>query len=70
MAPDLAGVLVALTFKGMTDLTTMKMSIGRTDSRTSGLFTYLLGGGPVPGLSSAAAQNKYEHDGSIVMDDS
>ncbi|KAM0790932.1 hypothetical protein ACM66B_004239 [Microbotryomycetes sp. NB124-2] len=68
-APDLAGVLAAFSFKGMTDLTTLKMSIGVTDSRTSGLLSSLLGG-QVPGLFSKESHNKYEHDGSLAHTDS
>ncbi|ORY86760.1 hypothetical protein BCR35DRAFT_264180 [Leucosporidium creatinivorum] len=46
----------------------MKLSIGNTDSRTSGLFTSLIGG-TVPGLFSAASKGKFETDGSILYDD-
>ncbi|KAK4047312.1 bem46 protein, variant [Microbotryomycetes sp. JL201] len=68
-APDLAGLLVALSFKGMTDLSTLKMSIGGTDSRTSSLVSTLLGG-TVPGLFSQESHNKFEHDGSLAHTDS
>lgn len=44
------------------------MSIGNTDSRTSGLFTSLIGG-TVPGLFSAASHTRYETDGSLAFDD-
>ncbi|ORY78104.1 hypothetical protein BCR35DRAFT_292135 [Leucosporidium creatinivorum] len=67
-APDLAGAVVALGFRSTVDVTTMKLSIGNTDSRTSGLFTSLIGG-TVPGLFSAAAHTKFETDGSILYDD-
>jgi unspecific peroxygenase len=46
----------------------MKMSIGNTDPRTSGLFTSLIGG-TVPGLFSAASHTSYETDGSLAYDD-
>ncbi|EGG05409.1 uncharacterized protein MELLADRAFT_78128 [Melampsora larici-populina 98AG31] len=45
----------------------MKMSIGRSDSRTDGPLTNLLG--RAPGLFSAEAHDKYEIDGSLAADD-
>ncbi|KAK4055398.1 hypothetical protein OIO90_003236 [Microbotryomycetes sp. JL221] len=68
-APDLAGVLTAFTLKGMTDPTTLRLSIGGTDSRTSGLLSFLLGG-QVPGLFAKESHNKYERDGSFAHTDS
>ncbi|ORY86722.1 Chloroperoxidase, partial [Leucosporidium creatinivorum] len=62
------GTLVALSFRGMTDPTTLKMSIGGTDSRTSGIMSWLFGG-TVPGLFSAPSHSRYEHDGSLAFDD-
>ncbi|KAF9528529.1 heme-thiolate peroxidase [Crepidotus variabilis] len=63
----LAAFLVALSAKTMTDLTTLKMSIGLTDSRTSGPLTLLFG--QAPGLFSPPAHNKYEVDGSLAYTD-
>lgn len=65
--PDLSLVLVAFALKTSVDLTTLKMSIGRTDSRTDGPLTGLLG--TAPGLFSAEAHNKYEIDGSLAYED-
>ncbi|KAK4697122.1 unspecific peroxygenase, partial [Phenoliferia sp. Uapishka_3] len=64
-SPDSAGLLVALAFRGMTDITTLKMSIGRTDSRTSGPLVELFG--QAPGAFSPASHTKYEIDGSMAV---
>ncbi|ORY86707.1 Chloroperoxidase, partial [Leucosporidium creatinivorum] len=69
LAPDLAGFLVAISFRGLTDPTTLKMSIGRTTSATSGLLTSLLGAAAVPGPFSPESHNKFDHDGSLAFDD-
>ncbi|KAH9818502.1 hypothetical protein DFH28DRAFT_888654 [Melampsora americana] len=60
MAPDLAAILVAFALKTCVDLTTLKMSIGDTDSRTDGPLTFLLG--RAPGLFAPATHNEYEED--------
>ncbi|EGF98845.1 uncharacterized protein MELLADRAFT_113202 [Melampsora larici-populina 98AG31] len=67
LAPDFTLVLIAFALKTCVDLTTLKMSIGRTDSRTDGPLSVLLG--TAPGLFSAEAHNKYEIDGSLGGDD-
>ncbi|KAK4705870.1 unspecific peroxygenase, partial [Phenoliferia sp. Uapishka_3] len=66
-APDTAGLLTALAFRGMTDVTTLRMSIGKTDSRTNGPLSLLFG--QAPGLFDYASHTKYEIDGSILYDD-
>ncbi|KAG0147422.1 hypothetical protein CROQUDRAFT_42942 [Cronartium quercuum f. sp. fusiforme G11] len=67
LAPDLALVLIAFALKTSVDLTTLKMSIGVTDSRTDGPLTGLLG--PSPGFYSPEAHKTYEIDGSLAADD-
>ncbi|KAM0752570.1 hypothetical protein T439DRAFT_371403 [Meredithblackwellia eburnea MCA 4105] len=66
---DFATALVALALRsGAMDPTTLKMSIGQTDSRTNGPFSLVLG--QAPGLFDYAAHNRYEVDGSMAYDDS
>ncbi|KAG0144518.1 hypothetical protein CROQUDRAFT_723950 [Cronartium quercuum f. sp. fusiforme G11] len=67
LSPALSAVLVAFALKTSVDLTTMKMSIGQTDSRTDGPLSGILG--TAPGLFSAEAHNKYEIDGSLAAVD-
>ncbi|KAF9528527.1 heme-thiolate peroxidase [Crepidotus variabilis] len=66
-ALDFAAFLVALGVKSSVDPTTLKMSIGTTDSRTSGPLSGLFP--QVPGLFSYPAHTKYEVDGSLAYTD-
>ncbi|KAF7971578.1 hypothetical protein HWV62_20832 [Athelia sp. TMB] len=86
VAPDLAAVLVALAAIAAVDPTTLKVSIGNVDSRTSGLLSLVLGQAPgifdkgsVPDpfaatnystYSPLVSHNEYEVDGSTAYTDS
>ncbi|KAI5477270.1 hypothetical protein MNV49_006566 [Pseudohyphozyma bogoriensis] len=64
---EFAAILTAIALNSMTDLTTLKMSIGLTDSRTNGPLSFLFG--TAPGLFSPGSHNKYEIDGSMFYTD-
>jgi len=61
--PDTAALLVILGVKAAVDLTTFKLSIGRTDPRTNGVLSSVFG--QIPGFFSPLAHNKFEVDGSL-----
>ncbi|EGF99555.1 uncharacterized protein MELLADRAFT_73364 [Melampsora larici-populina 98AG31] len=61
--PDISAVIVALGVKASFDLTSLKTSIGQTDSRTDGPNSALFG--TAPGFFSKASHNKFEVDGSL-----
>ncbi|KAH9811650.1 Chloroperoxidase [Melampsora americana] len=67
LAPDLAIGIALLGVRAAVDITTLKMSIGKTDSRTDGPLTGLFG--TAPGLFSPLAHNKFEIDGSLSRPD-
>ncbi|KAG0148598.1 hypothetical protein CROQUDRAFT_654683 [Cronartium quercuum f. sp. fusiforme G11] len=64
---DLATVLAAVGLLTSVDLTTLKISIGKTDSRTDGPLSGLFG--TAPGLFSTEAHGKFEVDGSLAYVD-
>ncbi|EGG08726.1 uncharacterized protein MELLADRAFT_104776 [Melampsora larici-populina 98AG31] len=64
---DTAAIVTTLGIKSSTDLTTLKASIGRTDSRTDGPLSGLFG--TAPGFFSENAHNKFEIDGSLTRVD-
>jgi len=67
-APDLSAVLVGLAAISAMDPTTLKVSIGNVDSRTSGLLSVILG--QAPGMFDKVSHNEYEVDGSVAYTDS
>ncbi|KAF7971577.1 hypothetical protein HWV62_20830 [Athelia sp. TMB] len=68
IGPDLAAVLVAFAAIAAVDPTTLKVSIGNVDSRTSGLLSVTLG--QAPGIFDKVSHNEYEVDGSTAYTDS
>ncbi|EGF99554.1 uncharacterized protein MELLADRAFT_73362 [Melampsora larici-populina 98AG31] len=64
---DIAAIILVLGIKSSFDLTTLKTSIGRTDSRTDGPLSGLFG--TASGFFSKASHNKFEVDGSLTRVD-
>ncbi|KAF7973809.1 hypothetical protein HWV62_14182 [Athelia sp. TMB] len=65
---DSAAALVGALVISAIDITTQKVSIGNSDTRTNGPLSNILG--QAPGLFDKAAHSKFEVDGSVAYTDS